>query len=73
MLNIYVKIGLDIATLMTTDEMSEAMEVESVSVSMVEVPDVLPKTASWFYELLLGGMLLLLAGGSMTYARIRSS
>jgi len=72
-LNIYVKIGVDIATLMTTDEMSEAMEVEPVSVSMVEVADELPKTAGWFYELLLGGMLLLLAGGSMTYARIRSS
>jgi hypothetical protein len=72
-LNIYVKIGVDIATLMTTDEMSEAMEVEPVSVSMVEVVDELPKTAGWFYELLLAGMLLLLAGGSMSYARVRNS
>jgi hypothetical protein len=66
-LNIYVKIGATIATLKFTED-SEGMDV-----SMTEVADMLPKTAGWYYEMLIAGLLLLLAAGGLTARRYRSS
>lgn len=81
-LNVYVKIGSEMATLMEPESAEPVAEVteataetapEPVKVTMVAAPAMLPKTAGWFYEILLAGFALLVIAGSMTFARVRSA
>lgn len=74
-LNLYIRIGATMATMIVPESTAMGVEVdpepEPVQVTMVAVPEMLPKTAGWFYETLLAGLLLLAIGGSLTLSRVR--
>jgi hypothetical protein len=84
-LNFYVKIGAEMATMMeaeptvtaAADEASSEPVVEAapepVQVTMVAAPAMLPKTAGWFYEILLAGLTLLAIAGGLTFSRVKSA
>ena len=52
---------------------TEVAAVEPEEVTMQEVTDELPKTASGFYEILFAGLIMLVIGGAMTFSRWRNS